>query len=173
MPQISRLRSRDSPTAAKVCQLHPRNCGFKVRWLPVNSIWFYSQCGWQQWATVSKPKCGMVNRRLEAWSGPWVQPYQEDQWTSWSPTLSRKAGNIPATIYSVHTVQSSLLMSITLGWIISYAGNRDYCALATQGVSKRESVLAWLAACYHRALESINDRRLHADRGTNRCFRLL
>jgi len=32
-------------------------------------------------------------------------------------------------------------------------------------------MLAWLAATCHRTLESSGDRRLRADRGTDRCFR--
>jgi len=60
------------------------------------------------------------------------------------------------------------------------AGNRDYCAVATQGVSKRNPCWpGWgpaagrdqcVYAC-HRALESSGDRRLRADRGTDRRFR--
>jgi len=34
-----------------------------------------------------------------------------------------------------------------------------------------ESMLAWLAACCHRALESSGDRRLRADSGSDRRFR--
>ena len=45
---------------------------------------------------------------------------------------------------------------------------RLLCASHT-GCLQAESVLAWLAACWHRALESSGDRQLHADRGTNRC----
>jgi len=60
------------------------------------------------------------------------------------------------------------------------AGNRDYCAVATRGVSKRNPCWpGWrpaagrgkcVYAC-HRALESSGDRRLRADRGTDRRFR--
>jgi len=41
------------------------------------------------------------------------------------------------------------------------------------GCLQAESMLAWLVACCHRALESSGDRRLHADRGTDRHFRFL
>jgi len=56
------------------------------------------------------------------------------------------------------------------------AGNRDYCAVATQRVSKRNPCWrGWrpaggrgqcVYAC-HGALESSGDHRLRADRGTN------
>jgi len=57
------------------------------------------------------------------------------------------------------------------------AGNRDHCAVATQGVSKRNPCWrGWRPAggrgqCVYacqRALESSGDRPLRADRGTDR-----
>jgi len=41
------------------------------------------------------------------------------------------------------------------------------------GCLQAESVLAWLAACCHRVPESSGDRRLRADRDTDRRFRFL
>jgi len=53
------------------------------------------------------------------------------------------------------------------------AGNQDYCAVATQGVSKRNP--CWPASGHgqcvytcHRALESSGDHLLRAHRGTDR-----
>jgi len=47
---------------------------------------------------------------------------------------------------------------------------RLLCGSHTRSL-QAESMLAWLAACCHRALESSGDRRLRADRGSDRRFR--
>jgi len=49
------------------------------------------------------------------------------------------------------------------------AGNRDFCAVATQRVSKRNPCWpGWRPARCHRALESSGDRRFPAHRGKDR-----
>jgi len=59
-----------------------------------------------------------------------------------------------------------------IGRPIGHWKPRVLCGSHT-GCLQAESVLAWLAACCRRVLESSGDRRLHADRGTDRRFQFV
>jgi len=73
--------------------------------------------------------------------------------------------------------ETGFVVVATAVYSLHGAGNRDYCAVATQGVSKRNPCWPgwrpaggrgqYVYAC-HRALESSGDRRLRADHGTDR-----